>query len=291
MSQPEFSISSISSISSFVVKNKVPLILLIVCLILLIILSVFLFGKQNIDTTTVIPTPLLAPSNVTTTPPSPTSYSMEKKLTAQWNWHYTWNGNKNIQIRQICPTVHHDAAIFVDNKLLARTRGEILSTSSTVKIVRSDDELLYILQTSGIGGTILNNIQQYGGTFDIYAQDDIHKKIEKIGIVHYSYTPILDSVTLFDPNTAIPVVVASRNKVTLSSWTWTINVNSPSVSQKLHDPLLLSLLLGKISFHSNKNTDLCNSTYIVLCVVFGIVCLVFVGAVIALIDSLYNVSH
>jgi len=264
---------------------SVSLILLIGCSILLVILSVLLFGKHYVHTTTIIPTALLTPSTITTTQPSPTQYTMKKKVMAQWNWSYTWNDNANIQVRQICPTLHHDAGIFVDNKLLARTMGKIASTSSTVKIVRSDDVVLYTLTTSGIVGTILNNIQQYGGTFDVYVQD-VQKNNEKIGIVHYSYTPILDSVTIFEPNTAIPVVVASRNKVTLSSWTWNINVYSqpyPSVSQKLHDPLLISLLLGKISFHSNENTDLCNSTYILLCVVFGILIVVFVCAFVALI--------
>jgi len=209
--------------------------------------------------------------------PQAASYTMKKILLAQWKWKYYWNGDSNVTVTQICPTMHADSALFVKGAMVARTSGVLLSVSSTVYIQRPDGFTLYTLKTGNFFATFINHIQTTFRGFEI-----LDATGTRIGLSNINYHGVNDNFSLVDPITGDTIVTCSRQKITLTVWTWNIHVLSTQMDHPLNDPVLLALLVGKVSFGSDDGaTDLCNTFFvlgvIVLVIILLLCCALFIN--------------
>ena len=91
-----------------------------------------------------------------TFPKNITYAQANKIISSQWNWKYRHTNNgTTLTIEQKCPTMTHDANIYLDGILAARTEGEIISLTSKVQYQFCHGNLLYIFEASDFGQVIL----------------------------------------------------------------------------------------------------------------------------------------
>lgn len=190
-------------------------------------------------------------------PTNLTNVEANKILSSQWNWAYkkeNFNqGNTfTIKIQQKCPTATHDANVYLNGDLVARTDGKIITATSTVNINDCHGDTLFVFKTSDFGQVILNQNKVF-----------VNKQIETTNHVILGYVKgkdffINNDITILDIH-GNTVAEITRNKLSLT-WVWKFAIHDNH--SPLADIRLLASIAGKQAFgEEDDKTDVCNNYF------------------------------
>ena len=190
-------------------------------------------------------------------PSNLTEVVAKKDIESQWNWLYEGNnenqGNTfNIKIEQKCPTETHDVNVYLNGKLVVRTDGKIITTTSNVNINDCHGNTILVFKASDIGQVILNQNKVF-----------VNKQIETIdhhilGYVKGKDFFINNDITILDINGNV-VAEITRNKLSFD-WEWKLTIyNNDSPLSNIG---LLAAIAGKQAFgEDGSKTDICNNYF------------------------------
>ena len=209
-----------------------------------------------------------------TFPPGIPEVDADKIISSQWHWTYQKNNNYNnityqISIEQKCPTLTHDANIYMNEELVSRTDGKIITTTSTVNINDCHGDTFFIFKASDIGQVILNKNK----IFVNKQVEDLNKNI--LGYVKGEHFFANNEISIIDPygNTIADI---SRNKLSFN-WVWKFKIYN--YTSPVSDLRLLASIAGKQAFgEDDDTTDVCNNYFWYLSfMLIAIVLFVFIG--------------
>jgi heme/copper-type cytochrome/quinol oxidase subunit 2 len=204
-----------------------------------------------------------------------------KIISNQWHWTYQKSNTYNdttfkISIKQKCPTMTHDANVYLNDILIARTDGKVITLTSKVNINDCHGNTLFVFEASDFEQVIINQNK----IFVNKQIKDTNKNI--LGYVKGKNFFVNNDISILDKN-GNNVADISRNKLSFD-WVWKFKIydyNSP-----LSDMRLLASIAGKQAFGEDDNkTDICNDYFwnlawtliaIISCIIFGILYIIFI---------------
>ena len=154
-----------------------------------------------------------------------TYWQADKIIEDQWNWKYSKNNifdnnNYKLTIQQVCPSVTHDADIYLNGIFISRSDGKIITLTSTTYIRDCHKNLIYIVKASDIAQMIINKNKIF-----------VNKQIEDnngniIGYFKGKDYFIDNEISIINKN-GNQISTITRNKLSLT-WSWKFNIYNNS---------------------------------------------------------------
>ena len=180
-----------------------------------------------------------------------TNLVMTKKIWSIWHWEYASN---NAYFRQRCPTFEHDASIYNNGLLVARTDGKILTVVSEMNIKDCHGNIIYTVESGNLFQTIINSnniwtsliVKDTNGTIFAYVTTSIF---------------IVGTIT-FNDIFGNPIAIIDK-AISINGWKWTYTI----YNQSAIDMEVLLAITAKLSFspgpgEKNDKTDMCNQFFV-----------------------------
>lgn len=192
-----------------------------------------------------------------------------KKDIVNTRWTYDLNiPGFSGQIKQKCPTINHDADLYIDGKLVGRTDRKTLDFNQKNYILDGTGKVLFIVKTGDFTETLLNG-NKIIISLGLYDPSD-----KFIGYYSGQNFIIQNSVTIQD--------LHGNNVIRMDReidpvWKWTITLLNNTTP--FNDFRLGALLAGYVSFSDNsKSTDICNNYFwITSWTLVAVICVGIIG--------------
>lgn len=198
-----------------------------------------------------------------------TTASLEKSLISQWRWTYE-DDDAALKIRAKCPSVHQDADVFYNDKLIGRTKGKAWNFEGSFDMLDCNGEKFGKWSAGSWSQKVENQ-----WTFQVNSY--LEKDGKTIAYIK-GETFMSDNVEIVDAESGLLVAQMSRNIISVP-WTWEIVRHRPEHPGA--DWRLLLGIIGKESFATSDDKNcICNQyfyglLYSLIAVVSIIACMVF----------------
>ncbi len=171
-------------------------------------------------------------------------------INTQWTYDLDVKGFSG-KIQQKCPTVNHDADLYINGKLVGRTDRKTLDINQLNYILDGTGNKLYQVKTGNFAETLINGNKIFI-SMGIY---DLNEKL--IGYYSGQNFVFQNNIIIQDSN-GNNVVKMTRELDPV--WKWTITLLNNTAP--FNDFRLSALLAGYSSFsEDSKKTDLCNNYF------------------------------
>jgi hypothetical protein len=198
------------------------------------------------------------------------TYTAKKEIiNTRWTYNLDVPGFTG-QIKQKCPTHNHDADLYINDKLVARTDRKTLDVNQLNYILDGTGKTIFQVKTGDFAETLLN------GNRIIISLGIYDPNGKFIGYYSGQNFIIQNSITIKDIN-GNNVIQMDRTPDPVWKWTVTLLNNTTP----FNDFRLGALLAGYVSFSDgSKSNDICNNYFwITSWVLVGMVCFGFVGVI------------
>jgi len=171
--------------------------------------------------------------------------TITKDLSERWSWLYY---NDVINIKQLCPTVTHDAKLLTNNKLIARTDGKFFNDLSTTFINDCTGTRKYIMKAASSFDAFINNMQIKVSYLLTDMNDTIIAYVEGSSFLE-------DNIDIKNINGTIIANIYRNIFIIPSTWEITIYDKKNEATK----PEILLLITGKKTYSAEYVfTDMCN---------------------------------
>jgi hypothetical protein len=217
-------------------------------------------------------------------------YVFEKELLSQFHWTYALKSNNDYKIEMICPTItRKDAKLVKNGNIISYSDGQIYAYDESIfnkiskmNIRNPHGKTIFIVRSGNLFETIINKNKI---KVSLEVRDENNTVIGYSKETNWGVEQKIKIKNIYGDN----VIKFSRNKLKLSEWKWKIEeIDESSNYKELKDPRMITMIIGRISFHDEDKTDGCNKLFEALWVISIIGLIATLFFFIGLIYKLYN---
>ena len=182
-------------------------------------------------------------------------------------WHWTYRSD-NSNFVQRCPTFDHDASIYNNDRLVARTNGKIATTISELQIKDCHGNVKYTIESGDLFQTIINANKIWVSL--------IVKDVNGIVFTYISSTIFIAGTVTFNDIYGNSIATIIKD-ITTDGWKWSYDIfNQSTIGMEV-----LIAITAKLSFYPGPNekkdkNDMCNQFFLGA----GITSLILIGILI-----------
>jgi len=194
-----------------------------------------------------------------------TEASLEKSIISQWRWTYE-DESEGLKIRAKCPSLHQDADVFHNGKLIARTQGQIFNFEGSFDLLDCNGKK-FGRWSAGSWENAITNFY----TFSV--NSFLEKDGEIVGWIE-GENFMSDNIVIRAADSENVVASMSRDIISLT-WTWEIHRHHPM--HPAADWRFILGIIGKESFAEDSDEHcICNQYFYHLgYTLIGVICLIF----------------